>query len=301
MQAASAIARLDREPHPAGEAGVGLLRHLQIVVVEADQAEAERHRQHDPDIRVARIGPEQGRDDDAEQDHQPAHGRRAGLGDEMRFRAVGADRLALALPHAQMVDDPGAEHEHEHQRGDHRAAGAHREVAEHVEDRERAGKIGQPIEHRINPERTPLARGALRRELAGERLDDRAHLRAERALDHHRVARAAPRRAPRLRAPRMSRHSRPGVRREGPPTDSAYSGPAQNTRSTEFSTIGSARPRAAPRRAGPAPACRPARRCAGRAARPAPGRAAPAPPASRPDWRCSFRRSAAPRRRAARA
>ena len=110
------------------------------------------------------------------------------LGDEVRFRPVGADRLTLALPQPQMIDDPGAEQEHEHQRRDHRAAGAHGEIAEHVENRERAGKIGQPVKHRINPERTPL-RARVATELAGERLDDRAHPRAERALDHHRVAR----------------------------------------------------------------------------------------------------------------
>ena len=50
------------------------------------------------------------------------------------LRAVGADRLALALAQAQMVDDPGPEQEHEHQRGDHRAAGAERDVTEHVEN-----------------------------------------------------------------------------------------------------------------------------------------------------------------------
>ena len=147
---------LDREPHPSREAAMGLPRHLEIIVVEPDQAEAERHREYDPDIRIARIGPQQRRDDDAEQHHQAAHGRRAGLGDQMRFWAVGADRLALALPDAQMIDDPGAEHEHEHQRRDHRACRPHRQIAEDIEDRQRAGEIGQPIEHRINLERTPL-------------------------------------------------------------------------------------------------------------------------------------------------
>ena len=156
--AASAMPASIASREHAGKTRVGLPRHLEVIVIEADQAEAERHRQHDPDIWVARIGPEQSRDDDARQDHQPAHGRRAGLGEDVRLRAVGADRLALALAQPQMIDDPRAEHEHEHQRGDHRARRPHGEIAEHVEERQRAGKVGQPVEHRINPERTPLRR-----------------------------------------------------------------------------------------------------------------------------------------------
>ena len=117
---------------------VALLGHLQIVVVEADEAEAERHRQHDPDIGIERIGPQHGRDHQPGQDHQPAHGRRALLGDQMRLRPVAADRLALALAQPQIVDDPGPEQEHEQRAGHHRAAGAERDVAEHVEGRERS-------------------------------------------------------------------------------------------------------------------------------------------------------------------
>jgi hypothetical protein len=128
---------------------MALPRHLQIVVVEADHAEAKRHREHDPDVGIARVRPQHRRDHDAEQDHQSAHRGRAGLR-EMRLRAVGADRLALALPHPQVVDDRGAEQEHEDQRGQHRAARADGQVAEDVEDRDGAGEIGQPVEHRIN-------------------------------------------------------------------------------------------------------------------------------------------------------
>ena len=133
-------------PKPRG----GLLRHLQIVVVESDAAEAERDARARSRHRGCADWPTAAVDTTMrDQDHQPAHGRRAGL-DEVRLRPVGADRLALALPDAQVVDDPGPEQEHEDQRGHHRAAGAHREVAEHVEDRERAGKVGQPVEHRFN-------------------------------------------------------------------------------------------------------------------------------------------------------
>ena len=56
----------------------------------------------------------------------------------MRGGPILADRLALALAQTQMIDDPGTEQEHEHGGREHGAAGAHRQVAEDVEDRERA-------------------------------------------------------------------------------------------------------------------------------------------------------------------
>ena len=127
--------RLEQQAQAAAEAGRGLLGHFQIIVIEADEAEAERHREHDPDIGIERIGPEQGRDHEPGQDHQPAHGGRALLGDDVRLRTVGADRLALALPQPQMIDDPGAEQEHEQRAGHDGAAGAEGDVAEHVEER----------------------------------------------------------------------------------------------------------------------------------------------------------------------
>ena len=148
----------DQQPKLAGKAAMGLLGHLQIVVIEADKAEAERHREHDPDIGVERIGPQQRRDHEAGQDHQPAHRRRALLGDEVRCRAVGADRLALALAQPQMIDDPGPEQEHEQRARHHRPAGAEGDVAEHVEEAAEeaeagngVGKLDQPVKHSICP------------------------------------------------------------------------------------------------------------------------------------------------------
>ena len=282
---------------------MGLLGDLEIVVVEADRAEGERHAEHDPDIVVGGIGPQHRRHHDPEQDHQAAHGGRALLGDEVRLRPVGADRLALALLQAQVVDDPRPEQKHEHAGRDHRAAGAQREVAEHVEDGDLVGKCGKPIEHgsalssleHDQPwrERCRCRRVATRK-LALQRLDDRSHPRAERALDHDGVARTDGGEHMRLPARPRSPHSRPGARREEPPT--AHASAARSRRP------GRCRARASARRARDAdrrprrrvPACRRAPRCAGRAARSRPGRAARAPPASRPDWRCSSRRSAAP-------
>ena len=51
--------RLDEQASAAGEAGMASAGDLEIVVVEADDAEAERHAEHDPDVGVGRIGPEQ--------------------------------------------------------------------------------------------------------------------------------------------------------------------------------------------------------------------------------------------------
>ena len=56
---------LDRQPRLAGEAEMRLLGDLQVVVVEADRAEAERDQQHDPDIDAGEVGPQQRRADDA--------------------------------------------------------------------------------------------------------------------------------------------------------------------------------------------------------------------------------------------
>src|SRR5450759_2437680 len=137
---------------------MALLGDLQIIVVEADEAEAERYREHDPDIGIERIGPQQSGDHQSGKDHQPAHRRRADLGDEMRLRAVAADRLALALAKPQVIDDPGTEQEDEQRSGHHCPAGAEGDVAEHVQERaehahagNRVGKIDQPIEHSKSP------------------------------------------------------------------------------------------------------------------------------------------------------
>ena len=104
---------LDPQPGLAGEALVGLLGDLEVVVVEADRAEADGHEQHDPDVGAAEIGPQQRRDEQAREDHQAAHGGRALLADEVALRPVGADRLALALPDPQRRDDDRAEEKDE--------------------------------------------------------------------------------------------------------------------------------------------------------------------------------------------
>ena len=160
-----------------------LLRHLEIVVVEADAGEARGDEQHDPDIGTAEVRPQQRRDEQSEQDHQPAHRRRALLGQKMRGRTVGADRLALALFQPQRRDDAGAEEEHEEQAGRRRAERAEREIAEEVEDPEDVREVGQPGQHAGLLSRLPV-----RRKCLAQRLDERPHAAAVRALDHHDVA-----------------------------------------------------------------------------------------------------------------
>ena len=57
---------------------------FQVVVVEADGAIDQCEQQHHPDEHIFQIAPQQRGDGDAGQDHQPAHGRRALLLDEVR-------------------------------------------------------------------------------------------------------------------------------------------------------------------------------------------------------------------------
>src|SRR2546430_11202739 len=41
------------------KAAIRLFRHFQIIAIETDEAEAKRHRGHDPDIAIVAVGPEQ--------------------------------------------------------------------------------------------------------------------------------------------------------------------------------------------------------------------------------------------------
>ena len=50
-----------------------LLRHLGIVIEESEQGIGQRHEQHDPDIRIVKIAPEQHADQQTDPDQQAAH------------------------------------------------------------------------------------------------------------------------------------------------------------------------------------------------------------------------------------
>ena len=127
-------------------------RHLEVVVVEADGAVAERHAQHDPDVRVAQVGPQQRRHSHAGDDHEAAHGRRADLG---RCVFGPSSRIGWPLPclTRKQVDDAGSEQHHEQQRGEDGAAGAEGDVAENVQRPDLVAEVHQLVEHSTSPTR----------------------------------------------------------------------------------------------------------------------------------------------------
>ena len=110
------------------------------VVVPADGAEAHGHDQHDPDVAVGEVAPEQRGDADGDQDQRAAHGRRAALR-EVRLRAVLAHGLT-DLFGGQPADDARAGGEGDQQRRHRREHGAQRDV---VEDVEGADVLRQPL------------------------------------------------------------------------------------------------------------------------------------------------------------
>ena len=183
------------------------------------------------------------------------------------MRAVGADRLALALLDAQHVDHRAAEQEHEHQRGDDGAAGAEGDVAEDVEEREVPGEIGQPIEHRFKPYRCLCSSAPASRKLAFQRLDDRSHFRAQRALHHHHVAVVDGIEHGRLQRRRGLGIAAPAVGGKGLPQRTHQGPRAEHQVDVGLLQRAGERRGAIRRRRGPAPACRRARRCGGRAGR----------------------------------
>src|SRR5271169_635437 len=138
---------LSRQSRAAGEAEMGLLRHLEIVIIKSDHREAGGDEQYDPDVGTQQIRPKQRRGEQSEQDHQPPHRRRTFLGQHVGRRSVEADRLALALFEAQRRDDRGAEEEDEEQSGRRRAECAERQIAEKIEDPEYVREVGQPGQH----------------------------------------------------------------------------------------------------------------------------------------------------------
>ena len=134
------------------------LDDLDPVVVPADRAERDHHRQHQPHVAVAQVAPQQHRGEHGEQDQRAAHGRRAGLG-EVRLRAVLADRLA-ALERGQPADHRRAPPQRQRQRGQRAEDAAEGEVAEQPEQ---ALQLLQPAgefkQHAAFPPRCAQQRG----------------------------------------------------------------------------------------------------------------------------------------------
>ena len=61
----------------------------------------------------------------------------------MRLRAVAADRLPFALPHAQAFDHARAKQKHKEQSRDCRPAGPEGDVAKYVQSADQVGVIRQ--------------------------------------------------------------------------------------------------------------------------------------------------------------
>ena len=128
-----------------------LLGHFQIIIIKADKAEAQSHQQNHPDIGAAprekvEVAPQQCGDKQAGENHQPAHGGRAALG-QVGLRPVAADRLALALFDAQGRNGARAKKEHEKQGGRNRPACPEGQVAEQVERAKNIVKFIKPCQH----------------------------------------------------------------------------------------------------------------------------------------------------------
>ena len=153
-----ADAALAQQLQPAGQAAARALGELEIVVGEADQPVAQGDDQHDPDIAVAQVRPEQRGRGQRQQDQHAAHGGRALLGQQVALGPVQADRLALALLPLQPADQGRADQEADQERRHHRAAGAEGDVADDVEGadlvREREE---QAVEHQAAFLMTPPA------------------------------------------------------------------------------------------------------------------------------------------------
>jgi hypothetical protein len=124
-----------------------LLRHLGEIVDEADQAEAQRHQQHGPHVGIGEIGPQERCYAERDEDDEPAHGGRAFFCEQMPFRTVGADGLALALLLSQPADEGRADQERHDHGGEHRAAGAEGDVVEEVEELRAVFKLAQQLQH----------------------------------------------------------------------------------------------------------------------------------------------------------
>ena len=110
--------------------GVGDPRCKVAIVMGKSDTSAQRHQQHDPDVIVGQVTPQQGADRNRQQDHGAAHGRRTCFG-KMRLWAVVANGLAN-LPFDQATYHPGPQPKAQHQRGERGENDAQRQIIEHL-------------------------------------------------------------------------------------------------------------------------------------------------------------------------
>ena len=124
---------------------VGLLGHLCIVIEETEESEGDRHEQDGPDVWVAEVSPEKGRQQEPDPDEEAAHCGGAALF-KLGLKRQVPDRLALALTLSQLGNDPVAGEHGKEECGDDRAACTERRVVEKTE--ESVIRRQQLIQHR---------------------------------------------------------------------------------------------------------------------------------------------------------
>ena len=124
---------LEQQLHPARHAVMRAPRQFPKVVEEPDQPEADGHPQHDPHVRIAEVGPQQGRAAQRQQDQEPAHRRGSLLADEVALRPIGADRLTVALHRFEPGDDLRPKDQADRQRRIQRSPRTEGDVAEQVQ------------------------------------------------------------------------------------------------------------------------------------------------------------------------
>ena len=151
-------AALPSEFEAGGDAFGILFADLEVVVVEAEEAEADGGEEDGPDEDVIPFGPEESGDDDGGEDENAAHGGGAGFFavefEEFVDLFSGADGLA-DFEGDQFADEAVAKQQGEDKGGESRAACAEGVVFEDVEDlveqpflgREQLAVFVEPIDH----------------------------------------------------------------------------------------------------------------------------------------------------------
>ena len=141
---------LEGEFGPPRQTSVLALSDLQVVVDKTDQAEAHHGENHDPDVDVAEVRPQQCGHQTGDENEHAAHGGRARL-ELVPLRAVFADVLA-DLELAEPSDQPGAKDDAQKQRGHAGEGGAKGQIAENPEGREVLVQnlIEEPVKHQAN-------------------------------------------------------------------------------------------------------------------------------------------------------
>ncbi len=131
---------------------MAVLFHLGVIIREPNRAKPKRDEQDQQDIPVVHPPPQDRRDHQRSKDHDAAHRGRALFLQQMTFRPILADRLALALHRPQAVDDRLAEDEPEHQRSEKGATGAKGNITKQVKHIAAIGqRHKQFIKHLICP------------------------------------------------------------------------------------------------------------------------------------------------------